>query len=322
MLKTLKKLFKNRSIEVLTYPNNTDLIWNKGLAMCCEYYNFTSNHCLLAYQKLNAGSLIWIKGSQVSRFFREVFPKIKQPFILISGDSTISLPKEIMSDELQQQIASPLLLHWYTQNCDLDGMASEKISPIPLGIDFHSQFEGTSWRFSEIASPKEQELQLMKIRDSQPAERHNLAYADFHFNNSSRHLVKRDIKISKNRRNIYKQLSGNQSVFFQAGRLERVKLWQQMVNFDFVISPHGSGLDCHRTWEALALGCYVIVEKSCLDPLYASLPVKIVDDFEEITAANLALWKRDFQANFDYSEYKKFLTNTHWLAKIRANTPV
>ncbi len=54
--------------------------------------------------------------------------------------------------------------------------------------------------------------------------------------------------------------------------------------YAFVISPHGNGVDCHRTWEALALGCVPIVRTSPLDALYEGLPVLIVSNWCEVTA--------------------------------------
>jgi len=45
--------------------------------------------------------------------------------------------------------------------------------------------------------------------------------------------------------------------------------------YGFVASPVGHGLDTHRTWEALALGCIVLVEASAIDALFTrhQLPV-------------------------------------------------
>jgi hypothetical protein len=150
-----------------------------------------------------------------------------------------------------------------------------------------------------------------------PKQKLNLAYADFQFNNSTRLLKKRDPKIKKDRKEIFKQLKNNSAVKFQTRRLNRDALWAEMAKYDFIISPHGSGLDCHRTWEALVLGSFVIVEKSVLDPLYQGLPVKIVDDFAQITSRDLATWKSEFQQNHKYQDYFHLLTNNYWIKKIR-----
>jgi len=50
------------------------------------------------------------------------------------------------------------------------------------------------------------------------------------------------------------------------------------LRYGFVASPVGHGLDSHRTWEALALGCIVLVEASAIDAIFSenSLPVVAV----------------------------------------------
>jgi hypothetical protein len=58
--------------------------------------------------------------------------------------------------------------------------------------------------------------------------------------------------------------------------------WELQSQFQYVLSPHGAGLDCHRTWEALLLGCVPIIKKSSIDDLFTDLPVITVDDWDEI----------------------------------------
>ena len=50
----------------------------------------------------------------------------------------------------------------------------------------------------------------------------------------------------------------------------------------FVLSPRGAGEDCHRTWEAIIVGCIPIVKSSLLNELYEYLPILVVNDWTEI----------------------------------------
>jgi hypothetical protein len=59
--------------------------------------------------------------------------------------------------------------------------------------------------------------------------------------------------------------------------------WAEMAKCKFVVSPHGHGLDCHRTWEAMCLGCVPIVKSSPLDEFYKRLPVLIVPEWSALT---------------------------------------
>jgi hypothetical protein len=67
-----------------------------------------------------------------------------------------------------------------------------------------------------------------------------------------------------------------------------------MIEYKYIISPLGNGLDCHRTWEAIILGCIPIVKKSGLDPMYEGLPVLIVNDWSDITQNILDNYKPDY----------------------------
>jgi hypothetical protein len=73
-------------------------------------------------------------------------------------------------------------------------------------------------------------------------------------------------------------------VYYEPTRPDNLTSWKNQTEFAFVISPHGNGLDCHRTWEALVLGCIPIVKASSIDCVYENLPVLIVRDWSDITA--------------------------------------
>jgi hypothetical protein len=68
-----------------------------------------------------------------------------------------------------------------------------------------------------------------------------------------------------------------------------------MIDYAFVVSPHGNGLDCHRTWEALCLGCIPIVKTSGLDPLFEDLPVWIVNSWSDVTEENMKAKINEFR---------------------------
>ena len=50
-----------------------------------------------------------------------------------------------------------------------------------------------------------------------------------------------------------------------------------------MLSPPGAGVDCHRTWELLYLGCIPIVEHSSISELYEDLPILVVDNWDDIS---------------------------------------
>ena len=102
--------------------------------------------------------------------------------------------------------------------------------------------------------------------------------------------------------------------------MSRKDLWEKKVQYLFSVSPHGIGLDCHRTWEDLLLGCIVIVKTSSLDPLYEGLPVVIVKDWNEISSANLNKWKNQYIPLLYTKKYVEKLTLKWWIDMINDKT--
>ena len=81
------------------------------------------------------------------------------------------------------------------------------------------------------------------------------------------------------------------------------------------VSPHGNGLDCFRTWEAIYLGCIPIVKTSMIDDLYDNLPVLIVKDWSDITRELLEetlIWYKENVSLFCFEKLKL----SYWIEKI------
>jgi hypothetical protein len=102
-------------------------------------------------------------------------------------------------------------------------------------------------------------------------------------------------------------------VYYEPSKAERFKNWTKQTEYAFVISPHGNGLDCHRTWEALVLGCIPIIKTSSIDILFQDLPVLIVSDWSDINEELLTNTIKTFRsAVFNYDKLKL----SYWVDKI------
>jgi hypothetical protein len=78
-------------------------------------------------------------------------------------------------------------------------------------------------------------------------------------------------------------------------KVPQTAIWRRYAEYPFVISAPGNGLDCHRTWELLYLGCIVITKTSPLDSLFDGLPVVIVKDWDEVAdKRNLKKWLQQY----------------------------
>ena len=94
-------------------------------------------------------------------------------------------------------------------------------------------------------------------------------------------------------------------------------MWRRRGEFAFVLSPPGNGLDCHRTWEALALGHIVLVPSSSLDRLYSELPVILLHRWDEITPENLGNWLSLYKHRPGTAEK---LTSAYWVNEMRMHS--
>lgn len=299
----------------------TRWVWSRGLALSCDH-----NGGLLFvrgqrgsraplrfnpadFERVKDGDLVWTRLIALPQFLREALPRIQARFGLVTGDEDWSIPKSF--DGSAELLESPKLVHWFTQN--LDGAGTHpKLQAFPIGLDYHTISNGPRWGHQQ-ATPAAQEAELEQLRAVMPAnsERLLLAHADFHFN-KHKHQTWGD-----DRDAVQHALNGNANVVFQANKLKRIDLWREKTRYAFVVSPHGNGLDCHRTWESLVLGNIVIVKRSSLDPLYEGLPVVIVDDWREISAENLKKWHVQHASAFARPEVTERLTNQYWIDRAR-----
>lgn len=323
--------------DSLVLESLAELVWNKGIAAMCDwripdefppgggYWSVPepAGHMMpptlldnlisdpAVYRNIRGGDLVWVKVSWLKSFIRQVLPLVKAKFVLVTGDSVVSVPSEVMS-ETQEILQYPNVAHWYAQNCDSVSF-SGRISPLPLGIDFHTLSERPYWG-EPISSSLQQEQMLQSIRkDLPPAqERIRKVYVDFAWQPAG-------FRAADRRQEIVEELQTNECVFFQKGPLRRSKMWRKWGEYAFVLSPHGRGLDCHRTWEALALGHIVLVPPSPLDSLYEGLPVIPVKNWDEITPRNLEAWLSSYSGcQMD----EKKLRNRYWISKMRAMADV
>lgn len=306
----------------------THFLWNLGLASRADlgpdrdpikffrHYYRTADHRDFAHVK--KGDVLWMRCTQVPDFARKILPTIKEPFILLISDGDESFPSGCKDLDVDAFIAQDKIMHIFAQNCDYKG-SSKKISHLPIGIDFHSIAYRGGWFGESSASPEAQEAQLKEIlAELKPTYlRKRRAYVDFQLADSMRDgNCKRYLEFNEDRTTIFNRLVKTNLIDY-GSQMKRSALWRTKGLYAFSISPHGNGLDCHRTWEDLVLGCIVIVKTSPLDPLYEGLPVVIVKDWDEVTDENMQKWLEQYKDAFTNLSFRMKLTNDYWMNKIK-----
>lgn len=306
----------------------TNFIWNLGIASQCDIgmdnnpIRFFKNYHEIkfskeAFQAIKEGDLVWIRCKEFPMFCKQIFPELKHSIILLIADGDQSFPSALYHEiDIETLLESNKILHVFAQNCDYKG-PSTKISHFPIGIDFHTiAYRASYW--GEVGSPQDQESILNEILTQlKPTYLRKVgAFVDFHHADSIREGdCRRYLELGEDRTSIFNQLKATSLIAYDK-KMRRSDLWRKKGEYAFSISPHGNGLDCHRTWEDLALGCIVIVKTSVLDPLYEGLPVVIVKDWSEVNEANLKQWLQQYGDAFTNPAYREKLTNSYWLKKV------
>lgn len=279
---------------------------------------YTQSFDATLYNDICPGDIVWVACRFVKDFYRQVLPHVDHPFVLIVNDGDESFPSQsgLTKKEFVQLMDDEKIIHVFAQNCDWKE-THPKLSLIPIGIDYHTiAYKGQTGGWGEVGTPLEQEALLQKITASfLPAEkRQTLAFVDFQHSDSIRYGEhKRYLEVGEDRTTLFNRLK-KKGLIRYAGWMRRSELWKKKGSYAFSVSPHGNGLDCHRTWEDLILGCIVIVKTSTLDPLYEGLPVVIVQDWSEVTLEKMKQWKQMYKG----LNYRERLTHAYWMDKIYA----
>jgi|GEM_PF-494722 len=317
----------------------TEFIWQYSMVRGCDVYSVHKNpfyhfRCVEYqyyksedYQKVKPGDVVWVRQDMVPRFCRLNLPRIQVPFVLVISGNIRSFPREvcrgvfsfIRAQQAELLLNHPHIIHIFAQNLDYQYGNQKKVSHMPVGIDYHTiaYKNNNPGRRAEV-SPLKQEAELKNLlaRLKPTHQRKFGAFIDFHHTNSYKRG--RFTYFQETRADIFKILAETGLISFSEKKMIRSQLWATKGDYAFSVSPPGNGLDCHRTWEDLILGCIVIVKTGPLDPLYQGLPVVIVNDWREITPKNMKQWLIQYQDAFTNHSYREKLTSAYWIKQFRS----
>ena len=285
----------------ITTEEQCKYVSTKGIMRICDIYNLSA---IQTIEKINENPenhilFVYLHVDHLRNFFEHMH-LLQKKIKLVSGSGDTTIPNDIFTQpEFDLFINNPNIIHYFPQNCIIN---HPKITNIPIGLDYHTMSSQSYW-WGEKCSQIMQEAELMEIKYTAAPfyNRQIMCYSNFHF----AHYGK---KFGYTRHDVISAISKN-LVFYEPCKITRKQTWENQTKYAFVLSPFGNGLDCHRTWEALVLGCIVIVRTSPLDVLYKDLPVLIVNDWTEVTQTLLEKTVEEYKTKtFDY----KRLTLEYW----------
>jgi hypothetical protein len=264
---------------------------------------------MITSNKMFNGMSIYVCSDLLKFFVNIILPRLKNTFLLVSGDSDLCVPKEILTMiETNNLLNSQYLLKWFAQNTRIQN--NDKIIQLPIGLDYHTIHGNPKckWRIPyEKILPIEQETVLKNINSmSKPFyERILKIYVNFSKNSdrfkqriNSLNIIPKNLMVINNE------------------FTPRTNNWKQTSEYTFVLSPFGIGMDCHRTWEALCLGCIPVVCAPDFKDLFEDLPVLIVNQWSEIDQTlllNTICKFKQQKFNYDKLSLKYWTNQMNWI---------
>ena len=267
--------------------------------------------------------LVYVYLLALPQFLERVWPRVVRRIVLVTGMSDPGPAKVLGYEACVALACDARIVAWYTEMLDfvLEGDASLKhrVFALPLGLDYHTlaykPCDRPLWGPPQM--PAEQEGAFLAIARAAPPGTLRDARVYVHFG-----------WYTPQRRRVIRAIRGrNPTFYFDADRhIGREELWRRMSGFQWVLCVQGGGLDCHRTWEALALGCGVVAEAMpMLDELLgdeegarAALPHMLIATRDgagwrsRVTHEALAPLYRDAREDAR-------LTNAYWHARMRSS---
>lgn len=231
------------------------------------------------------GDTIFIR--MFPQFFKEMHPKIKHPYIVVSAGECL----DQMMDEYKEYLDEDKVIAWFGVHPNKMAMRHPKFRPLPLGViqdPYHYDRRGRLNKyFKELRTTTEKEY---------------LVYMNF---------ACQDTKPERQR---LRKRFLHEPYCKHAEKIEFKEYLKQMAQSCFTLSPKGLGPDCYRTWEAMLVGSIPVVKRSCLDPMYEGLPVLIVDSWDQVTEEFLKeAYKKMTSKKYDI----KRLYATYWTDQIK-----
>jgi len=252
------------------------------------------------------GMSIYVCSDLLKYFVLEILPKIKNKFTLVSGDSDLCVPIEILQEnEFNLLMNNSFLLKWFVQNTRLEN--EPKIVQLPIGLDYHtiSNNPNHHWKTEgEGYLPSFQEEKINSIRKTMKPFYKRSPYIYINFS--------KDNDRFQQRKTAFEQIPKN-LLIINNDFTKRTQNWKIITEYTFVLSPFGVGMDCHRTWEALCLGAIPIVKAPSFKKMFEDLPVLIVNEWTDITQELLHKTILEFKEKiFNYDK----LELSYWVKQI------
>lgn len=220
--------------------------------VCDSIYDFdTRNNYNFSYTKSN--SIVFVNTDLLEEFYQLRIAYMIENLIIICHNSDRSFDQGLLDK------FSNYNDYYFSTNVTAK---SSKLIPIPIGLEnLKLYLNGVTSRYTKLTTNSPQK----------PA-----VYSNFSLDSNY-----------STRKRIYDFMCGYKFAKISE-RLPILDYIDEIRDYMFVISPPGNGIDCHRTWEAIAMNVIPICISSPVTDHFHSLglPIVLISNIEELNKYN------------------------------------
>jgi len=213
----------------------------------------------------------------------KVIKKLPKNFNL----NIVSHQSDLLINEKIYKLKPNCVEKWFAINVDF---SAADLIPIPLGLA------------NKFSNKNIQPLEIKNLKNKFNIIKSNLLYVNFEINTNK---IEREY--------LYKKFDNKSWVKIDKPNLTKDEYINNISSSEFLLCPWGNGIDTHRIWESLLIGSIPITKKHTTFSYSKELPILFVDNFDQVTEANLL----NFKKNINLKNYNlDKLTQEYWIKYI------
>lgn len=203
-------------------------------------------------KKIATNDFIFVKADLLDNYFKEIHPRIKKKYNLISHNSDAAINKNF------KRYLDEFIIKWFAQN--IEEKFSEKLVFIPIGLENRWYFKnGRISHFKNISNKK----------------------------NSKEFLIHSSFSVETHPERIktYESLINNNLILFN--NIKNIDNYLDILSKSFFnICPRGNGWDTHRIWESLIFNTIPVVKNDKFTTVLKdnNIPMLIVENWDELNS--------------------------------------
>tara|TARA_B100001094_G_C18112103_1_gene761802 strand:- start:202 stop:1059 length:858 start_codon:yes stop_codon:yes gene_type:complete len=255
--------------HVIDFPK--DIYKQLGITPKHNYPPFNINN-------IKDNDIIFVKTDLLPQFFKFLYNKIYNKFILLTGVAGLDV-----NNEYKKYLDDDKIIKWIGCNICFQ---HHKVFKIPIGFEEPERCLG-----STIGEGGDQDLlyKLYKSRKKIIDKKDKLLITYIGDTHSSRNNINETLL--------------NKSFVDIIDKMPFENYMEKINEYMYVLCPRGAGSDTHRFWEVLLMGSIPIVERNGISDLYNNFPCIIVDNFSELTLDMLSNYIIDIDKYDNIDKY-------------------